>query len=110
MLCEQPIPSSIHVLRPNRSRNERSKLGANLMCTQTMPPRALAGLSPGNLDVSGTLGSMLSTFLNIVGTWIARGMQRRLLAELARDSRLLSDIGLTRAQALREAGKPFWQR
>jgi uncharacterized protein YjiS (DUF1127 family) len=53
---------------------------------------------------------MLSTFLNIVGTWIARGMQRRLLAELARDSRLLSDIGLTRAQALREAGKPFWQR
>jgi len=75
-----------------------------------MPPRALADRFLGNVAVSGTLASTLSTYLRILGTWIARSVQRRLLAELARESRLLSDIGLTRAQALREAGKPFWQR
>ena len=36
--------------------------------------------------------------------------QRRALAELTRLPYLLDDIGLTRAQALREAGKPSWQR
>jgi len=36
--------------------------------------------------------------------------QRRALAELTRLPYLLDDIGLTRAQALREAGKRFWQR
>jgi uncharacterized protein YjiS (DUF1127 family) len=56
------------------------------------------------------LASPLSTCLNIVGTWIARSVQRRLLAELARESRLLNDVGLTYAQALRESRKPFWQR
>ena len=42
--------------------------------------------------------------------WAERRGQRRALAELARVPHLLDDIGLTRAQALREAGKPFWQR
>jgi uncharacterized protein YjiS (DUF1127 family) len=39
-----------------------------------------------------------------------RGAQRRLLRELAEEGHLLSDVGLTRAQALREAAKPFWRR
>jgi uncharacterized protein YjiS (DUF1127 family) len=34
--------------------------------------------------------------------------QRRVLTQL--DDRSLRDIGLTRAEALREAGKPFWRR
>ena len=80
------------------------------MCTQAMPRSASAARSLGDVAVFGILASMLSTCLSIVGTWIARSVQRRLLAELARESRLLSDIGLTRAQALQEAGKPFWQR
>ena len=37
-----------------------------------------------------------------------RSAQRRTLAAL--DHRLLADIGLTRAQALAEARKPFWRR
>ena len=42
--------------------------------------------------------------------WPLRRGQRRALAELARLPHLLDDVGLTRAQALREAGKPFWRR
>ena len=38
--------------------------------------------------------------------WIARRRQRLDLAVL--DDHLLADIGVTRAAALREAGKPFW--
>jgi len=52
----------------------------------------------------------LSACLNIIGSWIVRSDQRKALRELAGEGRLLSDIGLTRAQALSEAGKPFWRR
>jgi uncharacterized protein YjiS (DUF1127 family) len=41
---------------------------------------------------------------------MVRGGQRKALRELAQEGRLLSDIGLTREQALREAAKPFWRR
>ena len=54
--------------------------------------------------------SALSVCLDTVATWIARIGQRRALRELAEEGRLLSDVGLTREQALREAGKPFWRR
>jgi uncharacterized protein YjiS (DUF1127 family) len=40
--------------------------------------------------------------------WLARVRQRDALVDLAEDKHLLADIGLTREQALREAGKPFW--
>jgi uncharacterized protein YjiS (DUF1127 family) len=52
----------------------------------------------------------LSACLNTVATWIARTGQRRALRELAEEGRLLSDVGLSRQQALGEAGKPFWRR
>ena len=42
--------------------------------------------------------------------WAQRRGQRRARAELARLPHLLDDVGLTRAQALREAAKPFWRR
>lgn len=42
-----------------------------------------------------------------IACWrFARQRTRRALAQL--DDRMLSDIGITREQALREAGKPFW--
>ena len=40
--------------------------------------------------------------------WAQRHRQRRALARL--DADLLRDVGLTRADALRESGKPFWRR
>jgi uncharacterized protein YjiS (DUF1127 family) len=54
--------------------------------------------------------SALSVCLNTVATWIARIGQRWVLRELAEERPLLSDVGLTREQALHEAGKPFWRR
>jgi uncharacterized protein YjiS (DUF1127 family) len=41
--------------------------------------------------------------------WLDRPLQRIALREIADDPRLLSDLGLTREQALREAAKPFWR-
>ena len=54
-----------------------------------------------------------STFgatLRAVGAWMVRSGQRKALREQAQERRLLSDIGLTREQALREVAKPFWRR
>jgi uncharacterized protein YjiS (DUF1127 family) len=46
----------------------------------------------------------------MIHRWFERSRQRRALREVAeRDDYLLRDIGLSRQQALREAGKPFWQ-
>jgi uncharacterized protein YjiS (DUF1127 family) len=52
---------------------------------------------------------VLRACLDIVATWIVRSDQRRALRELAQEGRLLSDVGLTRVQALLESGKPFWR-
>ena len=46
----------------------------------------------------------------VLQVWAARRGQRRTLGELADETHLLDDIGLTRAQALREAAKPFWRQ
>jgi uncharacterized protein YjiS (DUF1127 family) len=42
-----------------------------------------------------------------VAFWIGRAHQRRALAEL--DDKMLQDIGITRYDAARECGKPFWR-
>ncbi len=39
--------------------------------------------------------------------WHERARQRRRLLQL--DDRMLKDIGVSRADAVREASKPFWQ-
>jgi uncharacterized protein YjiS (DUF1127 family) len=41
--------------------------------------------------------------------WPERRRQRETLRELADDKHLLDDLGLTRAEALDEAAKPFWR-
>ena len=42
--------------------------------------------------------------------WSERRSQRLTLRELIQAPHLLNDIGLTRAQALRKAGKPFGKK
>ena len=64
----------------------------------------------GNVVVLGKSTSVLGVCVDTVATWIARADQRRALRCLAEEGRLLSDVGFTRQQALREAGKPFWCR
>ena len=46
-----------------------------------------------------------------VARWFARSRQRRALREIAvrNDPHLLKDIGVSQAEALREADKPFWR-
>jgi len=42
-------------------------------------------------------------------SFIDRPLQRLALREIADDPHLLSDLGLSRDEALREASKPFWR-
>ena len=41
--------------------------------------------------------------------WLDRRLQRIALREIADDPHLLSDLGLSRDEVLREAAKPFWR-
>jgi uncharacterized protein YjiS (DUF1127 family) len=53
-----------------------------------------------------------ATYISLfsLGKWITRRRQREALRELAEhDDHLLRDIGLSRAEALREAAKPCWR-
>lgn len=51
-------------------------------------------------------GAMAQAWLGVVIEWYERYSQRQQLRRL--DDHLLADIGLTRAQAVAEARKPFW--
>ncbi len=53
---------------------------------------------------------IFSSPLRIAAVWFARSAERRELRHLAKDRRLLSDIGITREQMIDEAVKPFWRR
>jgi uncharacterized protein YjiS (DUF1127 family) len=50
---------------------------------------------------------MLSRWAGILAVWLDRRQGRQDLSEL--DDRLLADIGISREDALCEAGKPFWR-
>ena len=80
------------------------------MSVQILQVSVQAGRSPANAALPEIRMAALSVCLNTVATWIARSGQRRALCELAQEGRLLSDVGLTREQALLESGKPFWLR
>ena len=76
---------------------------SNPMSVHILQEAARSGRSPG------CAVSALSAWLNTVATWTARSRQRSVLRDLAQEERLLSDIGVTREQALREADKLFWR-
>jgi len=44
-----------------------------------------------------------------IDLWIARSRQRRALRDIAEIDYLLKDLGVSREEAFREAGKPFWR-
>jgi uncharacterized protein YjiS (DUF1127 family) len=54
---------------------------------------------------------LVSDTRSTVGRWFARSRERRVPREIAErnDFHLLKDIGVSQAEALREADKPFWR-
>ena len=74
----------------------------------TIEPK-LGGVSGAATKTLGALKIVRVTCfkaLEIIMIWQERAEQRCALKEL--DSRQLKDIGVTRADAVREAYKPFW--
>jgi uncharacterized protein YjiS (DUF1127 family) len=59
----------------------------------------------GGFGVSGDSAAVRAAKLLL--TWQERASERHALASL--DAHMLSDIGLSRADAWREAAKPFWR-
>ncbi len=55
----------------------------------------------------GNFGSLAIRAAGILLIWQERATQRHALAAL--EARMLRDMGLSRADALREAAKPFWR-
>lgn len=53
----------------------------------------------------------IAGFIATIRVWVVRHRGREALRELAErgDQHLLADIGVTREEALRRAGKWFWQ-
>jgi len=51
----------------------------------------------------------ISCCCHTIDRWIARSRQRRALRDIAEIDYLLKDIGVSREEAFREAGKPFWR-
>jgi uncharacterized protein YjiS (DUF1127 family) len=58
-------------------------------------------------QAEASLPIAMTQVLALAGSWYQRARQRRQLAELS--DRQLADIGINRAEACAEAGKPFWQ-
>ena len=59
-------------------------------------------ISKGRAQDAGTPG-----LTRMIARWMTRRAERQQLAALS--DALLDDIGLSRAEARREAAKPFWQ-
>ncbi len=59
------------------------------------------------LDAIAGLARLPLAILETLLVWQERGQQRRHLVAL--DDRLLRDIGVSRADAAREAAVPFWR-
>ena len=82
-------------------------MSISLTDTLSIPPvRAAEAATP--LHQSGS-GRCLSCRRPGWWGWLDRPLQRIALREIADDPRLLSDLGLSREEALHEAARPFWR-
>ncbi len=77
----------------------------NVQCSALQSPTVDASQSAR--DVIARLARLPLAILGILLVWQERGQQRRHVAAL--DDRLLRDMGISRAEAAREAAVPFWR-
>jgi uncharacterized protein YjiS (DUF1127 family) len=56
---------------------------------------------------ASSFGSLAASLLRHILTWVARIRQRQALAAI--DEWMLKDIGVSRADAMRECDRAFWQ-
>jgi uncharacterized protein YjiS (DUF1127 family) len=70
--------------------------------------RTLEGALPAAASAGAALFDLPSRGLAVLRRWEDAWRMRQHLSEL--DDRTLRDLGITRAEALREASKPFWRR
>ncbi len=77
----------------------------NVQCSTLQSPAV--GASRSTLDVIARVARLPFAILETLLVWQERDQQRRHLASL--DDRLLSDMGISRADAAREAAIPFWR-
>ncbi len=77
----------------------------NVQCSTLQSPAVDASRSA--VDVIARLARLPLAILETLLVWQERDQQRRHLASL--DDRLLSDMGISRADAAREAAVPFWR-
>ena len=68
-------------------------------------PHAAINFTPS--DILDTLRTAAVDTLGLVVTWYQRSHQRHQLVGL--ESRMLADIGVSRAEALTEFDKPVWR-
>ncbi len=73
-----------------------------------MPDRAdTVDGAPSSLVARSGLVRGFRSILSRLAEWRERSEQRKHLAAMS--DRMLKDVGITRADAVREASKPFWQ-
>jgi uncharacterized protein YjiS (DUF1127 family) len=59
------------------------------------------------VSLGWALGRPVARMVATASAWHERARQRRALMQLS--DHMLRDIGITRAEAIGEAGKPFWR-
>lgn len=74
-------------------------------CIDTITPPHNPRLT--NRRVGPTLVTVVRTVLDTLLLWQERSAQRKDLMEM--DTRMLMDIGISRADVCREVAKPFWR-
>jgi uncharacterized protein YjiS (DUF1127 family) len=107
MLCEGMPRSIIEQLQHNISSDLEPVMSILLTDPWSIPPAEAADpATPVHQFSSGTSPPVWPLRW---WSWLDRPLQRIALREIANDPHLLSDLGLTREQVLREAARPFWR-
>jgi uncharacterized protein YjiS (DUF1127 family) len=107
MLCGETPHGTIEQLQRNISSDLSLPMSILLADTLSIPPPQAADRAMP-LHQSNS-GQSFTRHWPAWWNWLDRPFQRIALRNIADDPHLLSDIGLTREQALHEATKPFWR-